>query len=100
MGEAMAIFSGADKEAGDAHRRERLRQDTLIALGRATRTIYLNGGSDTRRDLREHYAEVAERMGVGFTRLGGWGVRIGGPRVPAPERLFSDTATERALEEL
>lgn len=60
---------------------ERLRllheiETRMLLRGRATRTIYLNGGSDTRRCVRGYWHEWAESLGL-KCESHGWGVVIG-----------------------
>lgn len=40
-----------------AHRQPVISEEALIGAGYYTKTIYLNGGSDTRRGVREYYRE-------------------------------------------
>lgn len=51
----------------------------LLRTGRARRTIFLNGGSESRRDEREYWQEWAATWGLRFEAIGGYMVVIGGP---------------------
>lgn len=39
-------------------------ESLLIHLGTHSRTYYLNGGSQTRRDMRNDYKDLANRLGL------------------------------------
>jgi hypothetical protein len=52
-------------------------QELLIGLGFAQRTIFLNGGSDTRRDVRENYEQCCQVAGVPYMSSG-FSIIIGG----------------------
>jgi hypothetical protein len=73
---AMPIFAGEDKEAIAAHKARQRYEEAALLAGRAMRTIYLNGGSDTRRGAFEHYRELYEPLGVKVEYCG-WCVVIG-----------------------
>lgn len=53
-------------------------RENLMRLGVAGLTIYLNGGSETRRASREYWAEYARSRNIGFSSRGGCVVVIGG----------------------
>lgn len=48
-----------------------------ICEGRGTYTVYLNGGSDTRRATREYWQQFAASLGVPCRVMGGCVVVIG-----------------------
>jgi hypothetical protein len=53
-------------------------QKALVLSGNAIIEIPLNGGSDTRRAVRESWKERAEAWGVGFKNIGNCYLIIGG----------------------
>lgn len=55
-----------------------LYEAVLIYLGLATRTIFLNGGSETRAATRNYWREYAKQLNLPFKAYGGWAVEIGG----------------------
>lgn len=54
-------------------------RDTAVALGLLGTWIPLNGGSDTRRDIRDGYRENARSLRIEFRQHGGHAVSFGGP---------------------
>lgn len=71
------MFSGADKAAIEAKSMRESYEFSRLLDGSATKTIYLSGGSDTRRDAYEHQRDRWERLGVKVEYFG-WCVVIGG----------------------
>lgn len=69
------VVEGSNRAAFD---REMVRQELLMRLGVAGRTIYLNGGSETRRDIREFWRGYAKSRNIGFQTWGGCVVIVGG----------------------
>ncbi len=49
----------------------------MLMLGTATKTIYLNGGSESRRETTEYWREIAKEYNIRF-RAYGWCVILGG----------------------
>ena len=62
----------------DDRESETERRELLMRIGVAGLTIYLNGGSDTRRASREYWAEYARERNIGFRSMGGCMCVIGG----------------------
>jgi hypothetical protein len=69
------IVVGSDKEAFES---EQAARESLMRLGVAGRTIYLNGGSDTRRSVREFWAEYARARNIQFRNYGNCVLVVGG----------------------
>ena len=66
----------AGKEGDPA--RARAEYETLsLIFGAARRTIFLNGGSQTRREAAEDIIAAWNRFGVPARRIGGHAVEIG-----------------------
>lgn len=70
------VVPGSESEAYQAMK---AREEFLMCIGAAGRTIYLNGGSETRRAVREFWAEYARDRNIGFRTYGGCIVVVGGP---------------------
>lgn len=50
----------------------------FLRSGRAQKTIFLNGGSDTRAGMRDYYAEFARQHNIRFESKGGCVIVLGG----------------------
>ena len=76
--EPLAMFDvvpGSEKDAFDAEKR---RREVLMQLGIAGLTVFLHGGSDTRRAVREYWQEYARARNIGFECRGNCMCIIGG----------------------
>ena len=69
------VAFGSNKEKFDKRVASEL---ATLKLGRASKTIYLNGGSGTRADAREYWRQIASSLGVRFQAYGGCVVKLGG----------------------
>jgi hypothetical protein len=72
-------FEVAAGEDLDTLARRRRRAELLLRLGAATLTIPLNGGSEERAVIRDHWRDFARALDIGFRCVGGCLVAIGGP---------------------
>lgn len=70
------VSAGGDRDVFD---KELARREHLMRIGLAGLTIYLNGGSDTRRAVREYWQEYARERNIGYWSGGGCIVVVGGP---------------------
>lgn len=77
--ERVMSFDVVEGANGDAYNREKARRETLMRWGTAGLTVYLNGGSDTRRAVRDYWQEYARQRNIGFWTAGGCICVIGGP---------------------
>ena len=66
---------GSEKEAFEARK---AREEYLMQIGVAGRTIYLNGGSQTRRDIIEYWQDYARSRNIGFQNFGNCMLVVGG----------------------
>jgi len=80
-----AIFSGDEKDAIAAWDAKERYEASALLLGGAKRTIYVSGGSDTRRDAFEHQRDLWNPLGVNVEYFG-WGIVIGGRLALAEEK--------------
>jgi hypothetical protein len=69
--------------AGDEKERKALESQEaaeaiLIASGRIKKTIYLNGGSETRRAVREYYEDLYRGSNLYSVESNAWSVTIRG----------------------
>ena len=68
------VVEGSEKEKAE---QAAAAESMLLMLGLAQKTIFLNGGSQTRRDAREYWRETARLLNV-ECRESGCMVIIGG----------------------
>lgn len=74
---AFVAFAGNEKEALASFERRRKYEAMMLFARKASKTVYLSGGSDTRRGAYEYYREMFEPLGVPVQYFG-WCVVIGG----------------------
>jgi hypothetical protein len=75
IGGAYAILSRDYRKRAKAERDAQMR---ALLVGEAHLVIPLNGGSDTRKGVREHWQDFCARAGIEFENIGGHTLRIGG----------------------
>jgi hypothetical protein len=71
------IYCGTAEERQQAERADD-RRTMLLRTGRGVKTIYLNGGSETRRAQVDYWREFACECGIGFRKIGGCILLVGG----------------------
>jgi hypothetical protein len=65
---------GKDGDAARASAQYELQQ---LAAGNAKRIVFLNGGSQTRRESAEDWIAYYARLGIPARRINGWSLEIG-----------------------
>lgn len=69
------IVPGSENEAFE---KAKAREECLMQIGVAGRTIYLNGGSQTRRGIIEYWQDYARSRNIKFQNIGNCILVIGG----------------------
>jgi hypothetical protein len=85
------IVPGSESKALE---KKKFYEIACLASGYGRKTIFMNGGSEARRAVRDHWISYAERLGIGYRVYGNCMIIIGG-RPRRGQRLVSGQIVDR-----